>query len=1515
MDPGDINVMWERALAEYEATTKESVKNETSKTVLNRIVTFWNIERPSKPSDEPSKASNDPSTTAAADTDKSLAAFLMSHTGTFNKARKNGTWNAIGHFLAQYTNTAKDLVSIAGTGGSLAFPPAAVIVLVTTHAAGAIAEVTKELDAIEQLFEVMTSFSRRVNLLKDKVPPEPAYQAMVIDVFRNMLAFCGDVSRRAREGLGKVGAFFKALVRGGDPMVKAACDNVLTSIHRLDSATIFQTLANTVDMNMKITSLHAMTQSSFEGLHADFSGLRGELAQNLLSRDREDDRVKRVDQNTTVMLELLLGSKGASTVDTKSQKFRSLEIVTKSLFTGAEKHVVRRLMELEQTRVAGIFDWISNEPAYDELRQSQQNVLCVSGESGMGKSFLAYQIYSGLRAKFEAEHAAVAVAYFAFDSSVRELRTMESMLKFCSVQVAQQSDEYQGYLRELISLKTPIEDDCWFYLFDPGVKKLKAEMKVFIIVDGVDELDEFQRWEFDEIVQYLRHRDSSRSNLQPHLVLVGSLGSWLPNIPKGQFLLLDKERLRKHGDLRLLAEARLDSPRFPKLTRLRPGLRHQIVKTIENNADTFLYIDHMLRRLNAIGSVFLIRKQIERPPYSTDEIYKWLLEECARAHTLKEQEMLGYLFTWLAYSKTPLSLDAAQRLLNIVAKLVSSDTIINIEEEARGRVSKILAILDADAERPDAQDASEEADDHQCSYKNESTHASHDEHEEAFIGFQETSLLEYFRGNASESSKPLRPSKSAARLMLFKMSVAVLTEPAAYGADDAGSSKKELPPHASLARETRPPQFRSFAAKSWRTTLNEIADEWAQLDDDSINRTDLESVVLKLSDLLDGENDGIMILQDANPITHPNVEILENINILAPTQDGQRELLAKMEALAVRARSLGLDESKGRWFEKPPDTETPVTISTSITASLAKRHIKNWLKAQTGDEAYLSSRFAVQALYSLPKDQFSILLKGTTLLEDGVHDPKRPSCEFLEEIVKFGGGGLDPRAYGKISMALYATSVGSIAHGDVNAALKGIEIAKASGDETAFAGDMFMLNYRVGRSWFESLNVQLFDKVVADNYLTHLDRVRRWFVKAVEAAATIPKDSKDYPELKPTINVAYQMLALVQFHFTEHFDDVLGTMRLAEETAAPDTWRRYFNQLVEAFGSAKKWSEIIELTEIIDNPLAEDFRRPLTYTYINRAAKACKREDHVREIYHKAACRPDPQGAEVPATLLRWSIFERFVRADTAAAKTQLYKLLNSQCRTGYLRSAARQLVDIVLEDFRLATTYDGKEAALAEMEKIVEKVKQRHGFEFRPELSVIPLPLATMRRKLGPTRAFHSAFNASFDACIEALQDDSPTNDADSLLVLARLLTFLSDDREDARTAMTCRFYNVTRVSALDGDEFNPGMSCDACRKSITRVDATDKVYTCVTCSDIDLCAACYASITTGESEKDESYVPVCPGGHEYLGYPADDWEGVTGGVLMRGGKGVPFAEWRDGLQEKWKADWEKYCRTQLQP
>ncbi|TGJ62672.1 hypothetical protein EYR41_011861 [Orbilia oligospora] len=808
MSLGTVEMLWKTALAEYKASTKVDLEDKKCEIVLQKITDFWGIKKPSaeattsaatngakgdeeaggtgetvandtsdiagppainqplapennskksrglsiftpkqkKPTDSAGSGGGDGKCNDEGD----LAKYVMGYAGSFETERTSGTWNQIGHLLAQYIPVAVGLLSIVGEAASFVFPPASILVVIVARAGCAISTVSQNLDAVRDLFDTMKSFSKRIDLLGNKVPRTPFYQRMVIEVFQSMLDFCQQIHSRvtSKRGLNKVGSFFTTLFKGDDATIKIACDNVLQKIHNLDVATIFQTLATTSDTNEMVAGLVDSTGSGFAMISSEVKSNREE------SKKDHHESIKHAAQGfaaiKALMIQLHPGDKNSS-LEIEPTEFRFFQGLTKSLATGAEEQITRRIARLKKDNIAGISDWVERDPKFVAVCQREKQNLYVTGKWGLGKSFFAYSIYSMLRTR-ACTGPSVAIAYFAFDRNIKELHKIGNMWKSCCLQVTEQNEKYRMDVRDMLQRDTNSEKGC-YQLFGlespkgpiPGSETSsdwKTDLKeVFFVIDGVEEMEEEER---KILLDLVRDRETSDSRFQTYFVLVGSPESLSPdgrcdsdsNDYGGQLLSLDRETLRGHGNFEAVAKVKVDSPLYPALAQLPPPLKNQIVSQVGNDADNFFYIDHALRRLNDLGSRFMIEKKLTTIPKSTTQFYVTLLEDCARSHTEKEKKMLGYLFTWLAYSKMPLSINAAQKLLDVVAKSVCQGTKIDIEEEASVRVSKILNISDANAGGPDSENPSN--------------------NEGVFISFQESSLREYFRHN----NEPDRPGQA-----------------------------------------------------------------------------------------------------------------------------------------------------------------------------------------------------------------------------------------------------------------------------------------------------------------------------------------------------------------------------------------------------------------------------------------------------------------------------------------------------------------------------------------------------------------------------------------------------------------------------------------------------------------------------------------------------------------------------------------------------------------------------------
>jgi hypothetical protein len=90
-------------------------------------------------------------------------------------------------------------------------------------------------------------------------------------------------------------------------------------------------------------------------------------------------------------------------------------------------------------------------------------------------------------------------------------------------------------------------------------------------------------------------------------------------------------------------------------------------------------------------------------------------------------------------------------------------------------------------------------------------------------------------------------------------------------------------------------------------------------------------------------------------------------------------------------------------------------------------------------------------------------------------------------------------------------------------------------------------------------------------------------------------------------------------------------------------------------------------------------------------------------------------------------------------------------------------------------------------MESLIVAVKEAMGNEFDPTQSQTTIPLALMTRQIKPLR-FQAGLQATFSGCVEALRDNSATNDGVSFRTLAKVLACVPGLHEEARIAATCQ-------------------------------------------------------------------------------------------------------------------------------
>ncbi|KAK4456706.1 hypothetical protein QBC42DRAFT_214335 [Cladorrhinum samala] len=1571
--------LWDEAVQAHRDKTAVNLRNEENKRKSKLFVKFWNSLKPAPAPPQPPPAAADTKPTEVETFElellkpkpgqvRELVDDLTRDYEEFQKLRNGDTKvTKIRHFLGQYAATMAGLGVIVESVVEDSFPPAALVAVAFTHIMTSFVAVTADLDLIENLFEIMTSFAERLGLLR-KIPQDRRFRNLILKTFTYMLEFCTNAHSRLQKDRYRTKEWAKALFRGQDEKLKEAYDRVVTVIDDMDKATVTQTLASLLEFE---DNTERTLQRGFSRMDSGFMKMNTGLNMVLTNQRHESLRSQRRDEetrgfraevrkNNDKIINILL-EKNASKAGSDARKVNSLEIITKSLFTGAEYFLAQRWAKIEREYVKDTYAWFDAD--YERLKDMDGGVVFITGASGMGKSFFSYAIASRLARDFD-ENPTTSVASFMFDQDNEKLETVANMLYFCSAQVASKVDSYRQHIQKLVDnvddRKSGWREEPWKYLFaEKFAKTSESSTRLYLVLDGIDQLES---WEVDALVGHLR--DAEEKCLRINFIISGT-----PEM-RERIVKVDKEvRLVREimaPDFKLFAKSRIDSQQG--LAGHPQSLKDKIADAMEQSADTFFYVTHMLRQLDLMRIGSLIESSI-RPaalPESTDAIYHRLFEECEQYFpNTNERKALGYLFTWLAYSYSKITLDAAQTLVDLIMVSILGEkrSTLDIKVETLGRLSKILAFSEPLEDVPEINGFNFDNGTGQSEGLGRIARRKDNGEPEVLLTFQQHSLRDYFSKHPERSV--LLPSEHDTCIMMFQMSVAVLAAP------DQKVDGKTSEGHLRLNSIAVDCVFHHFLEAQPL-----LSDEEAK------------SVSQALYRLLGQGDLALRKIEQEYKFMEDSPDALDDCSIFgsAGNKTKVNNVLKSLVDLGVRvgklppAQTAPLSPEAANWIKSTLNSRY------SILTSIALGHIRNWFSEATvlPSHAYAAFRFAHVALWTLTEEERKMLMQTTGVKLTEEHFPKElkdecPDSTF-ELIATLGHNPLTPRDHKQISKAMQFDLRNK---GSKEQAEKGLKLAKDP-------RDIFDLRYRIARARFDEFVYPEWDSVDPD--LTPESVIQAWET----CLKDIPSDDPD-GSLATMLNAAYQMKARVESTMKDHHTQALASMEQARKMKTSESFPRFFEEMVVAFGDERLWHEIIQLLGTYENPLKVKCR-DLTHRFIHRAAMSTGKKELVRDLYRQAAENPDEVNGADEAEIRIWlASFEWFVMSDPERAKEELRGVLKSK-QSGFLWSekAGRKLADILLEGFRMSRELPYKLRVLSEMEEVIQTLQNRLGLEFKPELSQTSTTLALMRRKLGPAESFYTGANKTFRAACDALDDMTETNDTPSLRLLAKVLSLLPGRTEDAQIALSCQFYLLPPPHKDEsGDEIDGGGSeqehplidsssssalrkpaegatargaipsaaavvvpvvqptaeenakydfnnyvveCAFCNKTISSF-SQGKIYTCVYCTHVDLCEECYLLrrrkyTRAGEGDNhdhhdaggmeswktlrdnkldDGSYVEVCPWGHELIESPVKGWKGVKDGVVMYDGKKVKFGDWLSELRGgrgRWAKAWGWYWR-----
>lgn len=158
----------------------------------------------------------------------------------------------------------------------------------------------------------------------------------------------------------------------------------------------------------------------------------------------------------------------------------------------ANRSFYERIAEGEM--IPGTGDWILRRQEVLDWLDGKHPVLCLSGETGSGMTFLAARIIKHILDTYPQgvqSPSAISLGYFFCKAQLSELRSVQNILSSTAYQIAQNDRVYAGYIA--VKLKDVDLENCsisqlWqmLYLGYFG----EARGTTFLVVDALDECDD-----------------------------------------------------------------------------------------------------------------------------------------------------------------------------------------------------------------------------------------------------------------------------------------------------------------------------------------------------------------------------------------------------------------------------------------------------------------------------------------------------------------------------------------------------------------------------------------------------------------------------------------------------------------------------------------------------------------------------------------------------------------------------------------------------------------------------------------------------------------------------------------------------------------------------------------------------------------------------------------------------------------------------------------------------------------
>jgi hypothetical protein len=473
------------------------------------------------------------------------------------------------HFIGENLGYVQFIGDQAIGAATASFPPAGVIWTVATFAIKVCQTVSSDFDKLLGLLGETGSFLRSLQIIETKVPHNNIYQVCVTECLVAIVSVYAVHTKFMLQS--RKAAFAHALWRGNDvdPELKDAYDNLHSAINKLTTANSMMVIRNSEDLKDLMAELKV-------DIRFDHDSIMSQLYTQTVAIYETKEAAEQIKTMVGQVLGLLESKKNPDMEqsETMAEEHMSVAYLRVKAFLDPPADQITRLVNIQHSFIAGTEDFVVQNPQFQEWLQRKHSYFWIHGDSGTGKSHLAYAITMELKRRFR-DSKDVSVAYFLFDRNMSTAFNFRDAFRSICLQVAGQDKRYRETLASRPLENSVLADkdnstivDLWDFLI-PDFFAKDGQSQVFLVLDSVDKSEEVKRQEVDHIVKSLL-REIVDKGLHIQVLLTSDDRIW-PELD-GPIVNLTPAECRPATEK--IIGSRLKT--LPRLSQFRPRTKQQI---------------------------------------------------------------------------------------------------------------------------------------------------------------------------------------------------------------------------------------------------------------------------------------------------------------------------------------------------------------------------------------------------------------------------------------------------------------------------------------------------------------------------------------------------------------------------------------------------------------------------------------------------------------------------------------------------------------------------------------------------------------------------------------------------------------------------------------------------------------------------------------------------------------------------------------------------------------------------